>query len=469
MDQQKSTMLYGSLWKNVFLFAIPLAFTGILQQLFNAADIAIVGQFTQERGAAAMAAVGANAPIVALLLNFFVGISLGSNVVIANAIGSNQNGTIHSAIGTSILIALAGGILLAIGGQWIVDPLLASLSVPSEVMDMATIYLRIYLIGMPVILLYNFEAAILRGAGDTKTPLFVLSISGVLNVILNLIFVIGFKLDVEGVAIATVVSNAMSSIILLIKLIRSKTIIHLDLRHLDFNRYVLVRILRIGIPAGIQSSVFSIANVIVQGATNSLGTLVMAASSAAMNIEIFAFNVLASFGQACTTFVGQNYGAHQIARCKQILKVCLTESAMLTFASIVLILCFGKNLLSIFNGDPDVINLGYMRMMIIFPAYAFSLTYDVISGYLRGFGISLLPAFLTSLSICGSRISWVAFVFPNFPSFQTIMMIFPISLGLAALSLIVALFIKRPASKILQKEKESQELEVKNNPELALE
>ena len=331
MDQQKSTMLYGSLWKNVFLFAIPLAFTGILQQLFNAADIAIVGQFTQERGASAMAAVGANAPIVALLLNFFVGISLGSNVVIANAIGSNQNGTIHSAIGTSILIALAGGILLAIGGQWIVDPLLASLSVPSEVVNMATIYLRIYLIGMPVILLYNFEAAILRGAGDTKTPLFVLSISGVLNVILNLVFVIGFKLDVEGVAIATVVSNAMSSIILLIKLIRSKTIIHLDLRHLDFNRYVLVRILRIGIPAGIQSSVFSIANVIVQGATNSLGTLVMAASSAAMNIEIFAFNVLASFGQACTTFVGQNYGAHQISRCKQILKVCLTESAMLTF------------------------------------------------------------------------------------------------------------------------------------------
>lgn len=177
-----------------------------------------------------MAAVGANAPIVALLLNFFVGISLGSNVVIANAIGSNQNGTIHSAIGTSILIALAGGILLAIGGQWIVDPLLASLSVPSEVVNMATIYLRIYLIGMPVILLYNFEAAILRGAGDTKTPLFVLSISGVLNVILNLVFVIGFKLDVEGVAIATVVSNAMSSIILLIKLIRSKTIIHLDLR-----------------------------------------------------------------------------------------------------------------------------------------------------------------------------------------------------------------------------------------------
>ena len=221
---------------------------------------------------------------------------------------------------------------------------------------------------------------------------------------MNLVFVIGFKLDVEGVAIATVVSNAMSSIILLIKLIRSKTIIHLDLRHLDFNRYVLVRILRIGIPVGIQSSVFSIANVIVQGATNSLGTLVMAASSAAMNIEIFAFNVLASFGQACTTFVGQNYGAHQIARCKQILKVCLTESAMLTFASIVLILCFGKNLLSIFNGDPDVLNLGYMRMMIIFPAYAFSLTSDVISGYLRGFGISLLPAFLTSLSICESQI-----------------------------------------------------------------
>lgn len=448
----ESNMLQGSLWKPVLLFALPLAATGILQQLFNAADIAVVGQFTQERGAIAMAAVGANSPVVALLLNFFVGISLGSNVVIANALGSGHHKVVHSAIGTSILLALAGGVIMGVLGELIAGPLFASLNVPEEVMEMAVLYFRIYMVGMPVILLYNFEAAILRGAGDTRTPLMVLTLSGIINVILNLVFVIGMGMAVEGVAIATVVSNLVSSVVLLFKLLRSETEIRLDIRNFSFDKGVLIRILRIGVPAGIQSSVFSIANVIVQGATNSLGTIVMAASSAAMNIEIFAFNVFQSFGQACTTFVGQNYGANQVARCKQVLKVCWIESAVLTILSIVLIISVGKNLLAIFNGDPEVIETGYMRMCIIFPAYIFSLTYDSISGYLRGFGISLLPAVLTTIAICGSRITWVYFVFPLAPTFFTIMAIFPISLGLAALFLVIALFIKKPAGTILKRQ-----------------
>ncbi|WP_289117853.1 MATE family efflux transporter, partial [uncultured Dubosiella sp.] len=239
--------------------------------------------------------------------------------------------------------------------------------------------------------------------------------------------------------------------------------------NLSMNRGVLVRILRIGVPAGIQSSVFSLANVIVQGATNSLGTIVMAASSASTNIEIFAFNVLASFGQACTTFVGQNYGANQVARCKQILKVCLVESATLTIVAILLIISMGRGLLGIFNGDPEVIETGFLRMMIIFPAYIFSLTYDTISGYLRGFGISLMPAVLTTVAICGSRITWVYFVFPLAPTFATIMAIYPISLGLAALFLGIALWIKKPATTILRKQREQEaRLEETGQTEMAV-
>ncbi|WP_289184058.1 MATE family efflux transporter [uncultured Dubosiella sp.] len=465
----ESSMLTGSLWKPVLLFALPLAATGILQQLFNAADIAVVGQFTQERGAIAMAAVGANAPVVALLLNFFVGISLGSNVVIANALGSGNHTIVRSAIGTSVLLALLGGVLMGVVGEMIAAPLFASLNVPEEVMEMAVLYFRIYMLGMPVILLYNFEAAILRGAGDTKTPLMVLTMSGVVNVVLNLVFVIGLGMAVEGVAIATVVSNLMSSILLLVKLSRSQTEIRLDWKRFSLDKGVLVRILRIGVPAGIQSSVFSLANVIVQGATNSLGTIVMAASSASTNIEIFAFNVLASFGQACTTFVGQNYGANQVARCKQILKVCLVESATLTIVAILLIISMGRGLLGIFNGDPEVIETGFLRMMIIFPAYIFSLTYDTISGYLRGFGISLMPAVLTTVAICGSRITWVYFVFPLAPTFATIMAIYPISLGLAALFLGIALWIKKPATTILRKQREQEaRLEETGQTEMAV-
>lgn len=464
----ESNMLSGPLWKPVLLFSVPLAATGILQQLFNAADIAVVGQFTQERGAIAMAAVGANAPVVSLLLNLFIGIALGSNVVIANALGSGNHKVVHSAIGTSVILALVGGVLMGSLGELIAVPLFASLNVPAEVMDMAVTYFRIYMLGMPVILLYNFEAAILRGAGDTKTPLMVLTFSGIVNVILNLVFVIGMGMVVEGVAIATVTSNLISSIILLFKLLRSKNEIRLDVKHFDLDRGVLVRILRIGVPAGIQSCVFSLANVIVQGATNSLGTIVMAASSASMNIEIFAFNVFQAFGQACTTFVGQNYGANQIERCKEVLKVCWIESAVLTVAAILLIVSTGKSLLAIFNGDPQVIETGYMRMLIIFPAYIFSLTYDSISGYLRGFGISLLPAVLTSIAICGVRITWVYFIFPLAPTFFTIMAVFPISLGVAAIFLIIALFVKKPAAAILKKQKEQAQEEQAEQQEMAV-
>ena len=445
-------MLEGPIWNRVLQFALPLMATGILQQLFNAADIAVVGRFTGAQGAVAMAAVGACSPIIGLLLNAFIGISLGTNVVIANAVGRKEENAISKAVHTSILLALSGGVLLLILGELCAHAILASQNVPAEVLPLAIRYFRIYMIGMPVILLYNFESAIFRGVGNTKTPLIALSMSGVLNVGLNLLFVIGFHMTVDGVAIATVISNLVSSMILFVFLTRADTSIRVRFRLLRFNIPVLKRILRIGIPAGLQSAVFSFANIIIQSAINSLGTVVMAASSAAFNIEIFAYFVLNSFSQACTTFVGQNYGAGKVTRCKRIMGICYLEGAIATAIAVGITLLTGHSLLSLFNTDPDVIRVGYYRLVIIFATFIFTLSYEIMSGYMRGFGISLLPAILTTVGICGVRITWILLVFPSNPTFENIMTVYPVSLFAAALLMLIALLWRRPARRVLSGE-----------------
>ena len=269
--------------------------------------------------------------------------------------------------------------------------------------------------------------------------------SGILNVLLNLFFVIVFKMTVNGVAIATVLSNAFSSLLLLQKLMRTDRMIHVDLKALKIDRCSLMRILKIGLPAGIQSAVFAVANIIIQAAINSLGTVVIAASSAAYNIEIIAYDVFNSFSQACTTFVGQNFGAGQLKRCRKVLLLSLLEDFIATATAIALILVSGHALLSIFNSDPDVIAIGYTRLIIIFAAYPFSMLYDVMSGYLRGFGISMAPAILTTLGICGVRIAWIQFVFPTSQTFETIMAAYPLSLSITALLIFIALMVCRPS------------------------
>lgn len=446
-SKQKINMLSGSLWDRILLYALPLAATGILQQMFNAADVIVVGRFTGDKGAVAMAAVGANSPVIGLIVNAFVGISLGTNVVIANATGMNDRDTIHKAVHTSVFFAIICGIVMSVLGEIFAVPILKSLSVPDEVLPMAVLYLRIYLIGLPVILLYNFEASIYRGTGNTRFPLEALTVSGVLNVFLNLFFVIVVKMTVDGVAVATVISNCVSSLVLLYRLTASESDIRLDLKRLKADPAVFIKIMRIGIPAGIQSAVFSIANVIIQSAINSLGTIVMAASSAAFNIEIFAYDVLDSFGQACTTFTGQNNGAGNMKRCRKILFLCLAEDAVCTALSIVLILFFGKTILSLFTDNEQVINTGYVRLILIFTAYIFTMLYDVMSGYMRGFGISALPALLTTIGICGVRIAWIYTVFPKNRTFHTIMMAYPYSLATTAVLIGIALAILKPSKK----------------------
>lgn len=446
-QKQPLDMLSGPIWNKLPRYALPVAATAILEQLFNASDLAVVGNFTGEFRTIAVAAVGANSPVIGLVINLFVGIALGANVVIANAVGQRDGDTVRRTVHTAVLMSVIGGILVALLGQLAAGPLLGALSVPEDVLPFALRYLRIYLLGMPAILLYNFEAAIFRSVGDTKVPLQALIVSGILNVLMNLFFVAVLHMTVEGVATATVLANVFSAVILLRRLMRSDLDIRVEPRALRIHADCMSRILRIGLPAGIQSAVFSVSNIVIQAAINSLGTVVMAGSSAAFSLELMAYYVLNSFGQACTTFVGQNYGAWKLERCKRTLVLTIAEDTIATAAAIALVLLAGRPILAIFNNDPQVIEVGYTRLVLVFSAYVFCMLYEVISGYLRGFGISLVPALLTTIGVCGIRISWIAFVFPRSPSFNTIMYVYFISLSATALLLFLALLWFRPAKR----------------------
>ena len=451
-NKKTSDMLNGSLWDKILFFAIPIALTAILEQLFNASDIAVVGNFTGDLKNIAMAAVGANSPIIGLVLNFFIGFSLGANVVIAKAFGENNKDAISKTVHTSIILSLICGIIIGIIGEIFSPSILRILKVPDDVFPYALSYLRIYFVGLPVILLYNFEAAIFRSIGRSKVPLVVLAISGMINIILNLIFVIVFKMNVDGVALATVISNVISSVILFVMLLKTNDCIRVELKKLRIYKSSLLEVFKIGFPSGAQGALFAISNIVIQTAINSLGADVMAGSSAAYNVEIFAYYIFNSFSQACTTFTSQNNGAKKYKRCKKIYGLCLLEDLIATISAIVLILLVGKPLLSIFNNNKEIIDIGYRRLVIVFSAYLFSMTYEVTAGYLRGFGKSLVPAILTAIGICGVRISWIMFIFPSYKSFNSILISYPISLFITMVLMLIALLAYIPVTRIMKKQ-----------------
>ena len=444
MTHASSDMLTGSLWKAVPLFALPVAATSILEQLSNLVGMMVVGQLSAGDGTMAMAAVGANSPIVSLIVNLFVGLALGANVVIAHAVGRGDTGAVERASHTAVAASLAG-VLIAVVCELFAEPLLRLLSVPADTLPQAVLYLRIYLLAIPAILLYNFEAAVFRGIGVTKMPLQALALSTLLSVVLDLLFVPVLGWDVPGVAIAAVVSYYASAGLLFARLLTTRSAVRVSPRKLHVDGRSLARIVKVGLPAGVQGAVFAIANIIIQGAINSLGNEVIAASSASLALEFVFYSLVSSFGQACTTFVGQNFGAGQVGRCKQALKVCLVEDALITATLVAFMLVLGRQIVGLFNSDPVVIELGYQRICCIFPAYLASMAYETMSGYLRGFGISLLPAALTTLGVCGIRIFWVAFVFAASPTFLTIMLVYPVSLAATALLILGALLFCRPA------------------------
>lgn len=337
------------------------------------------------------------------------------------------------------------GFVVVIIGEIYAEPLLAALSVPAETLPTAALFLRVYLLGMPSILLYNFEAAIFRSVGITRMPLQALMVSTVVNVGLDLVFVPVLHWGVAGLAAASAIAYTLSAATLFYRLTKTSSPVRLDPRKLRVDGAVLARIVRIGLPAGLQSAVFALANTIIQAGINSLGTEVMAASSAAMSLEYVFYNLLNSFSQACTTFVGQAFGARDIPRCKQVLKVCLAEDLVVAIATVTGVVFFGRSILAVFNSDPNVVSIGYIRVCTIFPAYIFSMCYENFSGYLRGFGISLAPAILTALGICGIRFWWVFGVFPAHHDFQTIMLVYPISLCVTAILIVSSALAIHPA------------------------
>ena len=433
-------MTHGSIANKTLTFALFLALTGFLQQIFNVIDTVIVGQFV---GKEAMAAVGSNAPVIGFLVTFFIGISLGANVVISQFTGQGNKEGIEKAVHTAILFAALAGLVLVVGSEMAAAPLLSFMQVPDELMDMSLSYLRIIFLALPGILMYDFTSSIFRSQGDTRTPLVCLVISGVVKVVVTYGLVVWGGQGVKAVAISTTCSNFLSAAMLLFFLSHTASRIHLSFANLALHLPILKEILRIGSPAGLQGAVFCLSNIVIQGAINSLGADVMAASAAAFNLEIMVYLFINAFGQTCTTFVGQNFGAGDMARCRRVGLITTGQNLVVTILFSAPLYIFGVPLLSLFNSDPAVVAFGMIRMAFIVLAEPLNLIIEMISGYLRGFGNSLMPALIAVVGICGSRIIYVLTVFPLSPDFTTLMTVYPVSWLITASGMAVLLFATR--------------------------
>ena len=433
-------MTHGTLWNKILIFALPLAASSILQQLFNSVDTAVVGRFASSR---ALAAVGSNSSLIALMINLFIGISLGSNVVISRYIGQRAEKNIQSAIHTAIVVALFGGILVLVLGQFIARPVLTLMGTPHDVVDLAVLYLRIYFLGMPFIMLYDFCSSILRSTGDSRRPLYALIAAGIINTGLNLILVICFHLGVSGVAIATVVSNIVSSGILLWILTHEAAPVRLELHKLRIDWGELKKILVIGVPAGLQGMVFSVANVCIQSTINSFGSNAVAGSAAALNFEYFAYFIVNAFAQTTVTFTSQNYGAGDLVRCKKVFRQSMLFSVI--FCGILSwIFVLGRSFfLRLYTTDPAVLDFAFQRLLIVTSLELLTSSYEISGGAMRGFGHSLTPAIITVIGSCVLRLIWISTVCRRVHEFWVLMIIYPISWILTGTAMITAYLLLR--------------------------
>lgn len=438
--KNKMDMLSGTLWNKILIFAIPLAISSILQQLFNSADVAVVGHYA---GSRALAAVGSNGPVINLLVNIFVGLSVGANVVISRYLGAGDITKARKASHTAVLISLISGVIITVIGLFITRPILTLMSTPDDIIDLSVIYLRIYFLGMPFIMLYNFGSAILRSRGDTKRPLICLMVSGILNVLLNLLFVIVFKLSVAGVGIATVISNMVSSGLLLYFLVTDKDSLRINLKELKIDKKIFGEIARIGIPAGLQGVVFSLSNVCIQSGLNSLGSDAVAGSAAALNFEFIAYFLLNAFSQACVTFTGQNYGAGNYKRCDRTALWCVGMGFIATVSVCIIFIIFGNILVRFYSSEPVVIEYAVLRMRYVMTFQVLNMLTDVLSGSMRGLGYSLVPTIITAAGACGLRILWVYTFFKASPTFVTLMLVYPVSWTVTSAAILAAYLIVR--------------------------
>ncbi len=416
MQRENEQMLRGPLLKNSIAYTIPIILTSLLQLLFNAADLVVVGRFC---GSVSVAAVGATGSITNLIVNLFIGLSVGAGVTVAHGLGSRENEVVHRTVHTAIPAALVSGVVLTFVGVACSRTFLTWMGTPEDVFPLSSVYMKIYFCGITFTMVYNFCASILRAAGDTKSPLFFLTIAGVVNVVLNLVFVIQFHMNVAGVALATTISQGISAVAMVIVLMRRNDACKLHLSKMRFYGPQLQKIITIGLPAGIQSSLFAISNVLIQSSINSFGSVLMSGNSASQNIEGFVYVCLNSFHQTAVNFIGQNVGAHQYKRVKKILLVCLGCATVVGLTGSILVYSFGRQLLGIYITDSaQAIEYGMIRLTYVCLPYFLCGLMDVTTGALRGMGASLEPMIISVLGVCGIRIGWISTIF-QIPAFHT--------------------------------------------------
>ena len=428
-NSRTSDLTTGPLLQKIILFSLPLAASSILQLLFNAADVVVVGRFA---GSTALAAVGSNGSLINLLVNLFVGLSLGANVVAARCFGAKDEQGVQNTVQTAVTLGLVSGVVLAAVGFFAARGLLELMSCPEDVIDLSTLYLKIYFIGMPMTMLYNFSSALLRAVGDTKRPLYCLAAAGLINVVLNLVFVIGFSMSVAGVALATIISQAVSACLVTAMLMREKGALHLDLRRLGFHSGALKQILLIGIPAGLQSTVFSLSNVVIQSAVNSFGSTIVAGNSAASNIEGFIYTGMNAFAQAAVTFTSQNVGARRYDNLDRVMRNCLLCAVVVGIVLGGGAYLAGEGLLHFYSTDETVVAAALARMKVICTSYFLCGIMDTLASCLRGRGYSVLPMIVSLVGSCLLRLVWIATIFQLFRSTTTLYISYPISWLLTA-------------------------------------
>ena len=432
---KKMDIVNGPIIQNIIFFAIPIFLTSSLQQLFNAADIIVCGKFV---GSVALAAVGANTQIINLFINSFTGLAIGANVMIANYIGAGKTQKIHNVVHTSMTFAYVFGVILMIIGLFLSRNVLVFLGTPDEILRPATTYLQIIFMAIPFMVIYNFGAAILRSIGDTKRPLIILTATGVLNVILNVIFVVAFGLGVTGVAIATAISNVVNAIVVTYLLIKENSEIKYNIKEWIIVPDSLFKIMRIGIPSAISGMVFSTSNLCVQSAINSLGTKTIAANTAALNVESFTYYITTSFSQACLTILSQNYGAEKYDRCKKIVNSCILIAMLFVGIIILIIKLFTNQFLSIFTNDEEVIKIAITRLSIVTALSFIQPIYEIYGSALRVLRHPYIQTVAVIFGIIIFRMLWVFTVFPIYPSYVTICAVYPISWSILIVFMFVA-------------------------------
>ncbi len=439
MKRANSSMTEGPIVKAMFFYTVPIILTSILQLLFNAADLVVVGRFC---GSASVAAVGATGSLTSLFINLFIGLSIGAGVTVAHAYGANDDLSLHRTVHTAITTAIVAGVILTVAGISLSKTFLRLMDTPENILPLSATYMKIYFGGIVFNMVYNFSASILRAVGDTKRPLVFLTIAGVINVVLNVIFVTAFDMNVAGVALATTISQAVSAVLVVLSLMHRTDACRLFLKEMRIHKEQFLKVIRIGLPAGVQSCLFAISNVIVQSSVNSFGDIVMSGNAAASNIENFVYVTLNAFMQTTVNFVGQNYGAKQYDRVKKSFLACFTGALIVGVTIGLLTYSFAPKLLSIYITDSDAaIAAGVTRMTYVCLPYFLCGLMEVTTGAIRGLGASFVTMVISVMGVVGVRITWLYTVFPAFNTLESLFTSYIVSWTFTIICQFIAFFV----------------------------